>query len=107
MNFNNSLINIGVNNTRIVKDGDGPQDSEACCRKQAVSYDCMGLCKNVGSRSLSDEISFTSACEQHKLTIMRCIVGSFPMPDDPKEVKGSTKNFNLQFQTTFILIAAS
>ena len=63
----------------------------ACCRKQGVSYDCMGLCKNVGSRSLSNEKSFTSACEQHKLTIMRCIVGSFPMPDDLKEVKGRGK----------------
>ena len=91
MEFNYSSINKGVNNTRIVKDGDRPEDSEACCRKHGVSYDCMGLCKNVGSRSLSNEKSFTSACEQHKLTIMRCIVGSFPMPDDPKEVKGSTK----------------
>ena len=79
MKFNYSFINIDANNTM------------ACCRKQGVSYDCMGLCKNVGSRSLSNEKSFTSACEQHKLTIMRCIVGSFPMPDDLKEVKGRGK----------------
>ena len=91
MKFNYSFINIVVNNTRSVRDSDGLEDSEACCRKQAVSNDCMGLCRNVGSRSLSNEKSFTSACEQHKLTIMRCIVGSFPMPDEPKEFKGNAK----------------
>ena len=91
LEFNYSFIKKGVNNTRIVKDNDASEDSEACCKKQGVSYDCMGLCKNVGSRSLSDEKSFTSACEQHKLTIMRCIVGSFPMPDEPKEFKGNAK----------------
>ena len=99
--FNYSFVTIGIDNTEIEKPVDYPKDPELCCKKQGVPENCLGLCKNVGSRSLSNEKSFTSACEQHKLTIMRCIVGSFPLPDDTKEVKGNAKTWLLYFFLNF------
>ena len=70
------IFTIGIDNTERVKPVDYPKDPELCCKKQGVPENCLGLCKNVASRGLSNEKSFTSACEQHKLTIMRCIVSS-------------------------------
>ena len=80
-----SLIGTDVDNTERLKTEDGTEDPLTCCKKHGVSEDCLGLCTKVESRGLSNLTSFTSACDQHKLSIMRCIVGSFE--DEP--MKGS------------------
>ena len=80
-----SLIGTDVDNTERLETEDGTEDPLTCCKKHGVSDNCLGLCTKVESRGLSDQTTFTSACHQHKLSIMRCIVASFE--DQP--MKGS------------------
>ena len=72
-----SLIGTDVDNTERLETEGGPEDPLTCCKKHGVSENCLGLCTKVESRGLSNQTTFTSACDQHKLSIMRCIVASF------------------------------
>ena len=80
-----SLIGTDIDNAGRLETEDGTKDPLTCCKKHGVSKNCLGLCTKVESRGLSKPSTFTSACDQHKLSIMRCIVGSFE--DEP--MKGS------------------